>query len=196
MSGSVSSGSAVSLRLPTLEVAGDTLKLVYEVRNESPHRVFLVNRLPRRSPQGLRIDTNLVYAHLEPGPVLALSKRLITAPEDLDVEVPEVPYLTPLAGGERFAETLRIPLPVRPHDPYRPQPAVDTVVTVDRLAWLLGYVVEDTRLPASEDELASGGRAWRMDFGELNMRQRLETVQVDDVPVPTVISLASVADGG
>jgi len=196
MTGSASSGNALSLRLPTLELSSDALKLGYQVRNESPHRVFLVNRLPRRSPQGLVIDPNLVYVHLQPGPVLALSKRLLTAPENLDVEVPEVPYLTPVAAGERFAETLRIPLPVRPHDPYRPQPTVDTVVTVDRLAWLLGYVVEDSPLAASEDELASGGRAWRMDFGELNMRQRLETVEVGDVPVPTVINPAAVADGG
>jgi hypothetical protein len=196
MTGSASFDNALSLRLPTLDVGSDALKLGYEVRNESPHRVFLVNRLTCRGPQGLRIDANLVYAHLQPGPVLALSKRLITAPEDLDVEVPEVPYLSPVAAGERFAETLRIPLPVRPHDPYRPQPTEDTVVIIDRLAWLLGYVVEDTPLPASEDELASGGRAWRMDFGELNIRQRLETVQLDDVPVPTVINLAAVADGG
>jgi hypothetical protein len=196
MSGSVSSGSALSLRLPTLEVSSDALELGYEVRNESPHRVFLVNRLPRRSPGGLRIDPDLVYAHLQPGPVLALSKRLIKAPGDLDVEVPEVPYLTPVAAGERFVETLRIALPVRPHDPYRAQPTADTVVTVDRLAWLLGYVVEDAPLPASEDELASGGRAWRMDFGELNMRQRLATLQVSDVAVPTVIDMAAAADSG
>jgi hypothetical protein len=196
MTGSASSGNALSLRLPTLELAGDALVLGYEVRNESPHRVFLVNRLPRRSPQGLIIEANLVYAHLRPGPVLALSKRLITAPEDLDVEVPEVPYLTAVAAGERFAETLRIPLPARPHDPYRTQPTSDTVVTIDRLAWLLGYVVEDAPLSASEDELASGGRAWRMDFGELNMRQRLATLEVGDVAVPTVIDVAAVADSG
>ena len=196
MTGSASSGNALSLRLSTLEVSSDALELGYEVRNESPHRVFLVNRLPRRSPQGLRIDPDLVYAHLQPGPVLVLGKRLIAAPEDLDVEVPEVPYLTPVAAGERFAETVRIPLPVGPHDPYRPQPIVDTVVTVNRLAWLLGYVVEDAPLPASEDELASGGRAWRMDFGELNMRQRLARLQVDDIGVPTVIDMAAAADGG
>ena len=196
MTDSTSSGNALSLPQPTLEVSSDMLELRYEIRNETPHRVFLVNRLPRRSPQGLRIDPDLVYAHLQPGPVLALSKRLIAAPDDLDVEVPEVPYLTPIAAGERFAETLRIPLPVRPHDPYRPQPMADAVVTVDRLAWLLGYVVEDAPLPVSEDELASGGRAWRMDFGELNMRQRLATAQVDDVAVPTVIDTAAAADSG
>jgi hypothetical protein len=191
MTGAASFGNALSLRLATLEVSSDALELGYEVSNDSPHRMFLVNRLPRRSPQGLRIDPDLVYAHLQPGPVLELSKRLITAPEDLDVEVPEVPYLTPVAAGERFAETLRIALPVRPHDPYRAQPMADTAVTVDRLAWRLGYVVEDAPLPASEDELASGGRAWRMDFGELNMRQRLATLEIDDVAVPTVIDMAA-----
>jgi len=190
-----STASSLSLRLPTLAVSGDALELGYEVHNEGPHRVLLVNRLPRRGPQGLHIDPDLVYAHLQPGPVLALSKRLITAPEDLDVEVPEVPYLTPVAAGERFAETLRIALPLRPHDPYRPQPTTNTIVTVERLAWLLGYVVEDGPLSASEDELASGGRAWRMDFGELNMRQRLVTCEVGDVAVPTVIDPAAAGRG-
>jgi hypothetical protein len=195
MTGSISSGNALSLRLAAVSVSGDALELGYEVHNDSPHRVLLANRLPRRGAGGLRIDPDLVYAHLRPGPQLTLSKRLIAPPEDMDVEVPEVPYLTPVAAGGRFAETLRIPLPVRPHDPYRAQRVADAVVTVQRVAWLLGYVVEEAPLPASEDELASGGRAWRMDFGELNMRQRIETVEVGDVAVPTVIDIAAAAAG-
>jgi hypothetical protein len=192
MTGAASPATFLSLRRPTVAVSGDVLELGYEVRNESPHRVFLVNRLARRGPQGLHIDPDLVYAHLQPGPVLELGKRLITPPEDLDVEVPEVPYLTPVAAGERFAETLRIPLPVRPHNPYRAQAVADAAVTVDRLVWLLGYVVEEGALSASEEELASGGRAWRMDFGELNVRQRLTRCEVGDVAVPTLIEPASV----
>ena len=39
-------------------------------------------------------------------------------PDDLDVEVPEVPYLTELPAGGRFEETFRLAVPVAGHDPY------------------------------------------------------------------------------
>jgi len=182
----------LALRLTAFEVTGATLELAYEVRNESPHRLFLVNRLMRRTGDGLRIDPDLVYAHMRPGPVLELGKHLIPIPDDLDVEVPEVPGLTPVDAGGRFAETIHVPVPVGAHDPYVPQHSGDAIATVERAAWTLGYVTEETPLPAYEQDLATGGRAWRMDYGDLVGLQRTQTVDVDDVAVATVIDIDTV----
>lgn len=179
----------LALRITAFTVRGGTLELTYEVRNESPHRMFLINRLLRRTPDGLRIDPDLVYARVRPGPLLELSKQLIAIPEELDVEVPEVPCLTPVEAGGEFAETVRVPVPVNAHDPYLPQPSGDTIATVERAAWTLGYVIEQAPLPASEQELATGGRAWRMNYGDLVGPQRTQTVEADDVAVPTIIDL-------
>jgi hypothetical protein len=179
----------LALRLTALAIKAGALELSYAVRNESEHRMFLVNRLLRREPDGLRPDPDLVYAHVRPGPALALSKQLIAIPDDIDVEVPEVPCLTPLEAGEEFAETVTVPVPVSAYDPYDPQPSGDSLAIVEQVIWTLGYVVEASPLPVSEQELATGGLAWRMDYGPLILEQRTESVTADGVEVPTTIDL-------
>jgi len=108
---------------------------------------------------------------------------MIEVPEDIDVEAPEVPYATPIAPGESFAETVIVPLPIDSRDPYRQQPAAESPSLVDRFTFALGYIVDDQPLNVAQTKLSSGDEAWRVDYADLAQRQRL---RVSD---PVAISL-------
>src|SRR5690349_17530545 len=78
------------------EVRDGTLYLDYAVRNESPRRIELA---------GAR---TLLHTALD-GATLVVRRPLGDQPREL-------------APGERFAETLELPLPIPPRHPIAPQP--------------------------------------------------------------------------
>ncbi len=99
-----------------------SLELTYSVTNGGSERAFLVNRLFNRTPDGFRVDSDLVYADVAEG-VLRLRKHMVEVPDEIDVEAPEVPYVTLVLSGGTFVETVRVPLPVRLKNPYLTQAA-------------------------------------------------------------------------
>lgn len=101
-----------------LRVAGraerGALVLGYEFRNRSARVAFLFNVLHR----GAEADANLIYAQAVGG-VLLLSKKIIPVPADVDVEKPDVPYVTRVESGATFREKLDVPVPVKLWAPYK-----------------------------------------------------------------------------
>ena len=180
----------VSLTIPTVEVASDALTFTYVVVNGSPDRAFLVNQLfHRRGAAGFQVDSNLTYARVGPGPTLHLCKQLIEVPEDLDVEAPEVPYVTPVAPGSSFSETIRLEFPIGPHAPYRAQRRADEPYCASQFTFSLGYLLEDEPARATEVTLRSGTTHWRIDYTELLLRQRLKATGPIDAGVQVIASL-------
>jgi hypothetical protein len=178
----------VRLDVPVLRSSEDHLALRYVVANDSDWPVWLVNGLfHRRGAAGFEVDPNLAYCHVA-NDVLLLRKQLVEVPEDLDVEAPEVPYLSRLDAGEEFAEDLRIPFPVEPRDPYHPQPRASEPYWVNHVTFALGYVVDDDPIEPSRVTLAGGRQAWWASYSQLVTRQRIKTVGPREARVLVAIS--------
>lgn len=108
---------SVALTVFDARVEGTTLVLHYTVQNPTAERIHLTNLLPERGAAGRAPQPDKAYVRLD-GDVLVVRKAMALVPDDLDVEVPEVPYLTELPAGGRFEETFRLAVPVAGHDPY------------------------------------------------------------------------------
>ena len=126
--------------LTRVEISGEQLVLHYGVENRSTRDVYLRNRLHDFSR---RIDANLAWIHLLTDRRLVwIFKDAPPVPPDMNVAMPIRPYVTPLRASKRFAESLRIALPVRevrayetiPQDKRQERPA-----TYAGLYFTLGY---------------------------------------------------------
>jgi hypothetical protein len=179
----------VLLTATDVETRADNMSFTYRMDNGSPYRAYLVNQLfHRRGAEGFQVDPNLTYTELIQGPILHLRKQLIEVPEWLDVEAPEVPYVTPVAAGESFSETINLRCPISPHDPYNLQKRTAEPYNVHRLIFTLGYLLEEQPVSLSEVRLPSGLSHWRIDYTDLLLGQRLATVGPIDATVLVVIS--------
>lgn len=103
--------------------APDALTVGYEFRNRSSKTAFLFNLLHRTGPSGgPEPSTDLVYIHASGGN-LVLSKKIFPVPANIDVEKPNVPYVTRVEPGQTFREKFTVPLPLKPYTPYPAPPA-------------------------------------------------------------------------
>jgi len=95
-----------------------SLLLGYEFRNRSDKTAFLFNLVYKFGASGgPEADPNLVYVQ-QSGAAVVLGKKIIPVPDDIDVERPDVPYVTRVDPGEVFREKINIMLPLRPFTPY------------------------------------------------------------------------------
>ncbi len=146
---SASTGT-VSLQVE-YQAKGDQLEVRYAVSNGEQKDIYLFNRLVRTSADGSgKVDPNLVYTTFESGSVACIAKSLQELPAGLQVTQIEIPYLTRLAPGKQFKETIRIDLPLTEHHPYRGMlrdargevnPKVSKQSTVTSLQFELGFLV-------------------------------------------------------
>lgn len=101
----------------------DSLLIGYEFRNRSARTAFLFNVLHRTGPSGgPETSPNLVYIYQSSGSI-TLAKKIFPVPPDVDVEKPDVPYVTRVDPGQVFRERFTVPLPLKPWTPYRGYPA-------------------------------------------------------------------------
>lgn len=101
-----------------IQASPTSLLLGYEFRNRSDKTAFLFNVVHRTGPSGgPEADPNLIYVQPS-GSAVILGKRIFPVPHDLDVEKPEVPYVTRVEPGGVFVEKLNLMLPLRIFSPY------------------------------------------------------------------------------
>ena len=102
------------------ELTAYFLVLSYEVENRAARDAYLLNRLWRQTPRP-EIDHNLIYVRfLAERATIWLSKKIATIPTDRHVFSPVAPFATTLRAGQRFAEDLYLPLPLREYHEYAP----------------------------------------------------------------------------
>ena len=121
-----SDDKGVRLDLEVQQTGKTPLRLSYVLRNTTSQNVYLINKLYsdlEAGPDGVVFvtDPNLVYVDVREGGVV-LSKRIVPVPEDMDVELPEVPCASVVTPGGQFQETIEVALPVRPRTPYLGKP--------------------------------------------------------------------------
>jgi hypothetical protein len=129
-----------SLEMTTaVTVEGKELVLRYKVINHDRRDVYLYNRLNDLSPKKT-IDRNLIYVHFDPrSKTVLLSKRVERWPGWMSPTVVANPDVTPLRANSTFSEEVRIPIPMRPYDQYRPYDGRAEVKIFSRVRFTLGY---------------------------------------------------------
>lgn len=178
----------VRLTLHRVEVDHQQLTLVYAIDNGSPSTIYLVNQLFHRLGRaGFQVDPNLAYAMVDAECTLYIRKQMINVPDDMDVEAPEVPYVTVLPSGESFSETVRLSLPVMPHDPYRPQEEADAPYEAPRLSFVLGYVSAEHAFEVHTVTMPDGSTRFRIDYADVRRWQRLKVAGPVEIAVPVAI---------
>jgi hypothetical protein len=161
-----------------LELVGEgpgSLRLRYRTGNPWGRELYLVNRLFATDPTGaIAFDPNRVYVTVEDG-TLHLAKQFVEVPEGMDVECPEVPFLTMLQPGEAFAEEFELPLPTRvvwPYEPFRSGVTRDEATTCEQIDFALGYFLPRERAWVTEVEVG-GQRLLASEYGYLRQAHRL-----------------------
>ncbi len=170
------------------QVQGAQLTVSYRVTNGTAESVWLFNRLFERGLAGHEPQVDKAYTRLD-GDTLVLTKAWREVPDHLDVEAPEVPFLTPLAAGASFEERFAVQVPVAAVDPYAPQPAGSTVAKDLRfeLGWAgPALVPREGRTPA--------GPAPRAHHRDARKHQQL-LVGTAKVEVATAMAVPTEASG-
>jgi hypothetical protein len=184
--------TSVQLEVSLVSASVGAVAIRYRARNNWNRDVYLFNRLFETAPDGKRtLDPNRVYVQVE-GSILKLSKQLFDVPEDVEVESPEVPYLTRVAPGQAYEEEIRLALPVRESYPYsssRAARAPGEKRFCEQLVFTLGYFsarearwVRPATLDGQEVLATDYGFAIqsRESVGALPLRVRTECIAVAD----------------
>jgi hypothetical protein len=126
------------------------LALSYRVVNRLDSSIYLFTPLAEISSEGVNPVPEKVYVFLDPKGVVHITKRLWHAPDDADVYLPEVPFLTQVLPAGRFEEKLSLPAPLRVAYPYRfddgdeaKSPPEVTTASAAGLAFSIGYLLEE-----------------------------------------------------
>lgn len=110
-----------------LAPAAGAVVLTYKLHNGSDRRIFLASHLPIFDGENWVPNAERVYTFWEANEVLHLSKRLWQVPDDIEVYMPEVPFLTSLAAGETFRQHVTLALPITLDLPYATEEAGDEI---------------------------------------------------------------------
>jgi hypothetical protein len=114
MSQSSSSELALSVQAA---IGARRLTLSYAVSNRAGRPLFLFNQLHGEfEGDGFPLRTG-GYVELENGSVV-VSTKLFPVPDDMDVEKPNIPFLTRLEPNGSFKGLLTLELPLSPISPY------------------------------------------------------------------------------
>lgn len=129
---------------------GYSIDISYTVHNRSGSEIYLFTPLPRFDGEDWEPAPQRVYTFREGGGVIHLSKRLWQVPEDVEVYMPEVPFLTRVAEGERFSEELVLPLPLSMDRPYLDAEVGASAVEARAMIFSIGYLPASPELELEE----------------------------------------------
>lgn len=168
-------GDGMRVDLELVGTSSDGLRLRYRTENIWGREVYLVNRLFVSDPTGeIVLDPNRVYVTVKDG-ALHLAKMFVEVPEGMDVECPELPFLTMLQPGEVFAEEFDLRLPTKvawPYEPFQAGVLREEVTTCEQIDFALGYFLPRERDWVGEVEVA-GQRLMASEYGYLRQAHRV-----------------------
>jgi hypothetical protein len=167
-----------------VEIRDDKLLIYYRVDNGLSEPIYLINRVFRWTSSGFSIDPNLVYTEII-GDRLQLTKAYINVPEDIDVEAPEVPFLTEIAASDRFEENISQPLPLEPYHPYAQVKPSEVVRTFEQVQLVVGWL-PSSKVSAQTVNRPEGLTLLSVNYTEVAREQKL-LLSTLNVKLPTRI---------
>jgi hypothetical protein len=142
-----------------------SMEVRYRVTNGLEWPILLLTPLSQFDKDTRRGVPARVYAYVDPEGILQVTKRLWIMPGDIDVVIPEVPFVTEVLPGKAFAEMFTLALPVNVELPYLLEPeefdkAREEVFGVaSGVVFSVGYLIEEhgplRQGPADPDSGAS-----------------------------------------
>jgi hypothetical protein len=181
--------AALALSARALRVDGQTLVFEYQLTNKSEGPVYVFSPLYAADKTGAQaVDPNLVYSFVRAGEVVEFQKALLRLPPWAVVEAPEVPFLTRLEKGQTLREEVKVPLPLRVHDPYDENyPDGYRPGTIAAKGWKLtvGVLADDPQQPVVRAATVGGKKLLAVGYEDGFKRQVLVTsdVQPDKLQV-------------
>ncbi len=154
----------------------DELVFEYQVVNGRSESIFLLNRLYKWTDSGMEIDPNLMFTELIDNG-LRLSKAFIPVPDDVLVEMPDVPYLSEVPAKETYSEQITLPLPLSPWHPYDKVPETDTIHTFDGAELAIGWL-NSGEFTLRQGILPDGQSIKAVNHREAETAQRLLTAAI------------------
>lgn len=148
----------------TLEPAkADSLLLTYTVTNRGDGGIFLFSHLPRYLGGDFVPDEQRIYTFWDESGLLHLTKRLWPVPDDVDVYMPEVPFLAFVPAGRSFRQEVRMAMAVDlPYEteesPDHGRPDVTRAATFS-----VGYVPDS---PEVREGVEPAGELFTIAYGE------------------------------
>lgn len=172
-----------------IDVADANFTIDWTVTNNSGTPIYLFSPIGEFEANELKPKPSRVYVTVE-GDKVILKKSLFEIPDDVDVYMPEVPFLTKVAAGDSFHEKLEIPNNLIANFPYQFAAGMAKSQKSERttkLQFQLGYVPHRSDLESLDPE-ADG--LYSIGYGEGIENQKIlesETINaVAEVAIPIV----------
>jgi hypothetical protein len=119
----------------------NTLLIDYQVSNQRDTRIYLLNRIFQWTEKGLEIKAGFIYTEVIGGE-LRLTKAYLPVPDNVLVEMPDVPYLTAVESGAVFSEQVRLSTPLEPFHPYDQVDYSEDIHTYEGASLVIGWLAE------------------------------------------------------
>jgi hypothetical protein len=159
------------------------LELTYSVMNNGDAEAYLFTPLTayKEKEQDWVAAPKRIYTYVDEEGVLHLTKQLWPVPLDVDVYMPEVPFLTHLAARKKFSETVILHLPVQTDLPYEdddddqdaPAAAKKPVQNLSQVVFSIGYVIPKDSPTPLDIKPHSGGKFYTISYGAANLNQKI-----------------------
>ncbi|MCX7112741.1 MAG: hypothetical protein NTX45_21980 [Proteobacteria bacterium] len=155
--------------------------LSYSLSNTSSQDVYLFTPLSEFRDGHIQAFPSRIYVYWDDSHSVHLTKRLWSVPENIDVYMPEVPFLTKVPAGKIFEEQLQLPLPLMINFPY--QFTADVGKNMSRhpvqlmaqeLVFSIGYVILENSEAINQLKPMDGQSYFSLPYGVGMVNQRIE----------------------
>lgn len=161
-------------RSPRLDCSISTSGLLrYSVVNGLQHDIFLFTPLNRYENGWSLPAPGRLYVYWDDDETIHLSKRLWPVPPDVDVYAPEVPYVTVVDAGDRFAEEIQLPGALSLEVPYPLPAAVPVKKRSRRAIFSIGYFIPQNGKPAVHQVRVSRYEVMQVNYADAVQAQQL-----------------------
>jgi hypothetical protein len=165
--------------------------LDYTLRNGSDSDLYLFTPITEFRLGASYATPNRVYVFWEDETTIHLTKRLWEVPDDVDVFMPEVPFLTKVDKGAEFNEQVELPLPLLVNFPYRfaaSEKSESELREVDQQAektmFSIGLLTADGSWDESALQPLEGTNYFQLPYGIGISNQKLVVTKPDSISMP------------
>jgi hypothetical protein len=164
----------VELRVKSVERTEAGLVLTYEVHNRGGQALWLLDRLFESGPTGsLRLEPDRAYVELR-GNAVVVSRMLHPVPDNMLVEVPEVPAVTRVEPRQTVSRRAVLAVPLRHWLPYDQDSTKELPLdSVRELRLRAGYLVDEPAMELHEAKDSEGNPYKSPTYGKALKAQKL-----------------------
>lgn len=164
----------VELRVKSVERTEAGLVLTYEVHNRGGQALWLLDRLFESGPTGsLRLNPDKAYVELR-GSSVVVSRMLLPIPNEVLVEIPEVPAVTRVEPRQTVSRRAVLAVPLRQWLAYDQDSTKELPLeSVHELRLRVGYLVDEPGMELNEAKDSEGNPYKLPTYGKAVKTQKI-----------------------